>query len=578
MSDLKSIVVPCGYAGLDTESAADTVLEGHAPEHVNFLVHHDYEMRMRGPLASHTTLTIGSNVIVTGIWGFGNKALVGLATADATAVREPWTAPFRPATAAQLAEPVTTMKLIDFDALTVSDVSAAQGTVIGGKGVRIGAYVYGFAYSAGTDDDIDPTAGSQFVHRRALLRWDGTTSAPTAVTDAVDSGQDVAVHYNRLFALGGRDVPGGGTAHNLNSLYFTDNGGPISGTAASWQDDVSGLTNQIVIDGDNPDDFGVGLAHMNDKLAIFKRRSTHLLTGYSSDTFALSVFSSDIGCVDARSIIEHDDGCYFLSAEGYMYFDGSVLENVSGPIQSELVTATDLTVGSHGTDGGKAFAQKLPNHYILLTLANQTFSTGALGTVQKSYLFHAPTRRWSRFTSNATANTIPVAAGRSAYTPFIIDGAKAVKTEYLTLPEAAATSTRGLDVVAGTTRRIPSKWKSPIIRMATPFYMAQIHRILVDYTFRLHDGADSDQDAWYVSLQEGTGRDLVDDPYQLYAMADDSAYLYRRRNVYDDFYEVADCQLTVEWYTDGVSYPAVADARIYDCYLEYQITRQRRST
>lgn len=574
MADLQSTVVPCGWAGLDTDSAPEAILDGLAPEHKNFLLHHEKEMRIRGPLVSHSTLAIGSNVQVTGIWNFGNKALVGLMAADATAVREPWVAPYKNASsAAPLAEPNTTMKLIDFDAMTVSNVTAAQGTTIMGRGERIGNSVYGFAYSGTTDDN---TGTNGYVHQRSLLRWDGTTTAPTAVANAVDSGQDVKTHLNRLFALGGRDVPGGLSTHEFNTLYWTDPGGPVHSTAADWQDDVSGLTNKIVIDADNPNDFGVGLVKVGGTLAILKRRSLHVLSGYSSDTFTLRTFSSDIGCVDARTIVEHDDGCYFLSAEGYMYFDGSVLENVSKRISTELVSNVAQTVGTNGVDGGRAFASKLPNHYILLTIMNQTPSTGVIGSVAQSYLFHAPTRRWSRYHSLATANTIPVASGRTSEVPFLIDGTNAVRLDYLTNPDATSAANRGLDVVAGTTRRIPAKWKSAMINFSTPLYMSQIHRILVDYTFRLNSGGDNANDAWYVSLYEGTGRELQA-AYQLDAMGSATTYLYRRRHVQDNFFEVSDAQLVVEWYEDG-SWPAVADGRIYDCFVEYKTSRQRRAT
>lgn len=572
MAELKVERVPCGYQGLDTESAPEAVPDGFAPEHRNFLLHHEMEMHMRGPLTDHTTLTIGSDVIVTGIWSFGNAALVGLAATNATATREPWRAPYSPATAAELAEPVTTMKLVDFDAMTVSNVAAAQGTVIMGRGTRIGDKVYGFAYSGGTDDDT----GATYVHRRSLLAWDGTTSAPAAVANAPDSGLDIITHFNRLFTLGGRDVPGGGTTHEFNTLYFSDNGGPVSALAAEWQDDVSGLTNKIVVDADNPDDFGVALGKAGDALVILKRHSVHLLTGYDQDTFTLKPYSQDVGCVDARSVVQFNDGVYFMSEEGYMFFDGSVLEPVDDMIRTEIVANVDQTVGRHGSDGSKVHAIKLPNHYILLTIVNQSFIDGSLGTVQASYLYHAPTRRWSRFDSAATANPVPVAAGNTHWTTFLIDGDHAVKADYITIPEACPSDERGFDSVASTDARITPQWKSRLIRFGTPLFMSQFHRVLVDYKFVLDDGADSDQLAWYVSAQEGTGREVLAE-YQLYAMGDDTAYLYRRRNVHDEFNEVSDAQLTIEWHEDD-STPAVNDARIFDCYIEYQTTRQRRST
>lgn len=529
---------------------------------------------MRGPLADHPALNLGTDEIVTGVWSFGNKALVGLASKSATATGEYQTAPYRKvAAAAELAEPNTTMKLVDLDADTVTDVTAAQGTVIAGRGTRIGSYVYGFAYSGTTDDSTN----GGYVHRRSLLRWDGTTTAPTAVTNAPDSGQAVRGHYNRLFVLGGRDVPGALTAHEFNTLFFSDPGGPVNLLAADWQNDVSGLSNKIVVDVDNPDDFGVGLAKIGDNLAIFKRRSVHVLSGYSDTTFQLRTFTTDVGCVDARTIVEQGDGCYFLSEQGYHYFDGVQMTLVSEPILSELATVTQQTVGISGDDGGRAEATTLPNNYILLQVGAQSFTTGAV-TEGKAYLYHMPTGRWSRFSSLATANEVPTALGRTNYLPFIIDGDRLIKAQYLTVPEAVDTTERGFDSVAsgGTTGRIPALWRSALIRVGTPLYMAQLHRLLIDYTFQLDPGADNDSDGWYVSAALGNGNTVVAE-YQVPTQGSPTTYLYRRRDVADAFGEATDFQLTVEWKA-GDDVPALAKAVLYDCTVEWQISRQRRST
>jgi hypothetical protein len=71
------------------------------------------------------------------------------------------------------------------------------------------------------------------------------------------------------------------------------------------------------------------------------------------------------GCIDPRSIVEYEDGCFFMSDRGFMYFDGSQLINTTqGVLRSSLVEAALAAVGDDGTDGGYVTASCLPNGYI----------------------------------------------------------------------------------------------------------------------------------------------------------------------------------------------------------------------
>jgi hypothetical protein len=572
MSQLNVETVPVGYAGLDTEAAADSVFEGAAPDLANFLVHHERKSVLRGPLANHNELPIGEDEIIAGIWSRGQVSLIAVVDKSASAVRDPWRAPLRNSTAAELADPELTMKLVNFLTMSVVDVTTTLPYVIGGNSVTIGGTSYGFAYSGNT---TDLTSRGE-VRRRSLLAWDGTATPPSVVVDAPDSGLDLKVHYNRLFTLGGRDVAGSSTTHEFNALYYSDAGGPISADANSWRG-PTGLSNKIIIDADDIDDYGVGLAKVGQDLAILKRNSLHILTGYDSDTFALQTFSSDVGCVDQRSIVEHSDGFCFMSDEGYMYCDGSQLTNVTQSLRTEIVTAVHNSVGDGWVDGGRCEAIKLPNHYALITITQQEMTTGDL-EAGAAYLFHEPTSRWSRFSSDATNFSVPVGVGRNFQTPFIFDGDHVVQIPHITLPEAADETDRGFDSVAGVSQRIPARWRSRLVRLGTPQYMSQVHRMLFDYNFVIVDGADDSDYGWFITVRNGTGT-AVQPQYQVPVMGDPADYLYRRRHVQDCFSEASDVQVTVEWKDDGTgTTPAVKTAEIYDSYVEYQISRQRRST
>jgi hypothetical protein len=578
-------IIP-GYQGLDTDTAPDNLADGFAPVHENFVVHRNGLLQMRGPLVNHTALDLGSNEIVAGAWYWNNKVLVGLVAASVSATGEPWTGHYRKVSAeANLALGETTMKLVDLDALTVSNVSAGvtQANIIGGRGARLGGHTYGIAY-ASSAASVNENGGRLWL--RKLLRWDGTTTAPTAYTNAPEGAQDIRTHLNRLFVLGGRSNHIGSslTTIQANALYFSDNVIPAAGladAASSWQNDATGLLNIMIVDSDNANDFGVGLAKVGDNLVIFKRRSVHILYGYSSDTFQLRTVTSDIGCLDQRSIVEYEDGCYFLSDQGYMWFDGEQIVNTSENLRTSLAVAGAQTVGDAGVDGGRAVATKLANDYVLLSIQKQTFSTGAQVADSSRFcaLMHTPTGRWSKFSSDATANPTPVHVSRTLSQPYLIDGTRVQKCHLLTAPEQAAEADRGYDKVGGaspSTQEIPSKWWSALYQLSTPPYYSQLHRFMFDYGFVVDGAADGAHGGWYVQLVDGTGT-VLHTEYQVPSAGDPTGYLFRRRDVADSFNEAGECQVRVEWRGTGTPL-ALVKAEIYGGTIEFSTARQRRSS
>lgn len=555
--------------GLDLSAAPDAVPKGYARELENFLVDNNGKVPLRGSIYQTSDLSIGTSEILTGAWSFQDKLLLGFVSKHATAQREPWTAPYVSATAAQLAEPATTMKHVDTEASTVSNVAAGQDTVICGEGARIGSYVYGFAYSNATDDD---TGNGYYMHRRKILRWDGSTAVPTAYANAPAGGQDVCAHLNRLFVLGGRDVPGGLTAHERNTLYWSDYGGPTADTTAMWQNDVTGLTNKLVVDSDNGD-FGTGLAKLGQDLVIFKRHSTHILYGYSDDTFTLRRVSASLGCIDNRSIVETEAGVYFMSAAGYALFNGTTIRIVDEKVRDELLPLVEKTIGDdYWYDGGRVIAIPLPNEYILLSVMRQDLNTAAI-TYQASYLFHIRTESWVHFTSSALDSTIPTHGGKTLTNYWLTDGSYVAKCNALTVPEAS--QSYGTDLVESGTGRvdIPATWHSRMIRLSTPGYKAHLHRLMIDYDHQ-PQGDDSTV-GWRVSGYQGDGTQVVS-TFQVYYDYNTATRLYRRRHVQDAFSEADDFQLRVEWDGTVGGYNVVTSADVYDCYVEYSPARQRR--
>lgn len=584
MADLLSERVQVASGGIDLSSAPERVPNDRGLEVENLLVDRDGVLSMRGPIQEHSSSTIGSPHAITGIWTFNDSLLIGRTTPDATAFVDPWVAPYYKQVAAGLAEPDTTMKFVD-SAGSVSNVASSQSNVISGRGARLGSYVYGLAYSNSTD--VTENGGT--YHRRQVLRWGGTAANTTAYANAPDGGQDVIAHLNRIWVLGGRDVPGGGTTIEMNSLYYSDYGGPTSDTTAMWQNDTSGLTNKIVVDSDDQNDFGVGLAQLGQDLVIFKRRSIHVLYGYSDNTFTLRPLTKNLGCIDRRSIVEAEEGIYFMSLNGYMLFDGSTVHPVDGPVTTELTAKAlnacgDLGPGAANEDRqGRVTAVALPNSYILISTILRDASSGTVVSNSGSaFLFHRPTGKWSRFSSPVFNGTVPSELVRTQTHYYACDGIYLTKLDTVTMPDALSPYLQPCeDANYASYYAIDVNWWSRPLALGTPLYKAQLHRILVDYKligeFEL-DGANDDKIR--LDIYDDTGTQLYGTTYLDPITSQSAGEIERARYVDDTFAEANAIQLRLSW--GGYQNPSsagigVSELEFYDCYVEYSRARQRRT-
>lgn len=602
MAELLTQTIAPSWQGVNTDAGAHAMPANRAPEHANFLLNRPGIMPMRGPIVNHAELAMGTGYDrISGAWAFNDKLLIGFYNNDATAKRDPWRLPYkRSTTAGDVAVGKTTLKLVDLDAETVTSITTLDTAhVPGGRCTRLfstaGDIVYGFeAYHASNVAQN----GTNWPARR-LMGWNGGTDAnsgsgyagTTGGSDifAIDNsrapyaGQDIIAHLNRLWVLGG-SAPGA-VYIEPNTLFFSDQGGPIPGTfdAAQWKDDATGLINRIVVDSDNPADIGVALAHVGEDLVIFKRHSIHVLSGYSPSTFTLRPFTREIGCLDKDSVVEYADGVYFLSQNGYMYFDGEQLIPVSQGLDTSLGRAMNGSVGPDTVDGGRACASKLDRDYILYSNYVQTPSSGAISNTADSFsaMLHTPSGAWSTFSSGVTHERIPLFSGSTMNYTWMFDGDQIVKTDHLTQPEEVAEASRGYDSLTISSvqqkARIPARWASPLIPLSTPPQMSQLHRLLVDYCFKVDGGTDGGTNGWFVTLYDATGTTLLAE-YQLPSMGDPSSYLFRRRDVRDVFTESSDCQVVIEWRDSGGTYPALVKAELYNTTVEFSRSRQRRST
>lgn len=427
----------------------------------------------------------------------------------------------------------TTVRRIDENGTMTTFNAGSISACPAGDNVEVDAYVYGIS------------ADGHF------LRWDGTAAITSYTNPAYSaSAYHVAVrtHLRRLFVL-----------RSDSALIWSDQitSAALPDTAAAWQDDASGLDNKLLIEAGDPR----GLAVIRAGLVIFFSDSVWLLRGKTPSTFTLERISAEYGCRSQSSICEWGDGVFFHSRQGLMWFDGSALEVVSGPVNSELNPRFDPVV-----------LDPFEDSWLLLTVlpifGGMTLTSNSAIT---AYLFNPETGSWVGITSDAFLAGKPVMAiPRGDGQHRVFDGTRLWDVDGVTRPESQSASIRGKDHNGSTTVAIEAEWRSRLAHLGSPSNKAQLRRVLLDYTFQI-DGAVSEGVGWYVTLYDGTGTQLLAET-QLAGQTDPPTQLYRRRAQLGCYSEAIDVQMRVSWRYVGTP-PAIEKAELHDAFVEYQVTR-----
>jgi hypothetical protein len=321
-----------------------------------------------------------------------------------------------------------------------------------GSYTRLGDYVFG---PAGPSSGTSPTG---------LLRWDGTGIAGgfVQIANGPKNGRSVATWLNRVWVLGGT-VPGGAATSFKNRLYWSDPSWDGTDVLTAWQDDVTGLANQIVLDEAHDDP--VALAVFNRALLVLRKRSILAVTGTSPANFSVRAVAH-IGCASSSSVVVHDSGVYFLSDHGYVVYDGASVQNVSMQVEDTAFAKMrgDL-VSQPRTTAGLLDADNL-----------------ILSGVGFAGIMHIPSRSWTSVALDGIDATNPGRVGQSLNHPFVITSATSKQRvcllDHICSPEVAvATGSTFQDfgsVAYGGT------CSSRIIELASPESKASLHRILAD--------------------------------------------------------------------------------------------------
>lgn len=563
------------FEGLDTDTAQDYLAKRRAPLLRNFLVDRPGSLPIRGPINDSIDLYGGALAEKpVGVWAHGNNLLVGLKANSGTAVRDPWVAPYRRAVApGVLTAAHGTIYHVNLETRVSTAIPAAAAEQVPGpRSTRLGASTYGISIDAFVTEVV---AGGWVQAATQICRWGGTAVLPTTLAPVVAPTcmQDVKAHLNRLFVLGG-NAPGTTGNVKLNSLYWTDPDGPTTGVLAEWQDNVSGLTNELVIDSDDTADFGVGLAKMESGLVIFKRHSIHVLRGLTPAAFSVRTVTQAMGCIDARSIVEYEGNVFFMSKQGFMRFDGAEITNTTEDLRSSLLANAITAVGDAGVDGGAVIASNLGNGYIGVTISKLTNTAATPSTTYFAGMYHAPTKAWVSLSSTALSAGAPIGFGRTLSRTYVVDDKRILDGSFIVAPETVAEASRGFDVAGGTSFVIPAAWQSRLAHLSQPGLKTATQRLLLDYTFQVDGGADDGALGWYVTVLDGRGTVLLPE-IQVPTQGDPSTYAFRRQHAVDFFTEANDLQLRVEW--RGSTVLALVSATIFGAYVQFQAAQQRVS-
>lgn len=495
---LERIQAPFG--GLNKDASPDYVPATQAPILTNLLSGLVGKVSCRGPIAAGLQGATTTATNPAAIWARDDTALL---VVDST------------------------IQSVAMSGPTATDLTATIGqTPANSAHARYGASVYGAITNANSP---------------ALGKWSGNTI--TLQTNAPFQFKDVQVYAQRLFVLGG-SLPGTATPilNGGRILYWTDaNTASDLTLTASWTDDVSALVNQLQYDGD---DTPIALAGCGKYMAILGSRSINILTGSGSSSFAVRNLTRNWGVVDRNSVVEVDDGFYFLSDRGYCFCDGSTVRVVSdGAVTQQLVG---------GLQSG-APAVAFNNGYIAVS-----------DTQGGMFLFHIPSQTWTQVTSRLfTSNTMT--PGRSNTYPFIWCGKDLWSCDKITQPFGAIR----YDSFGGTLYGIPALWRSRAARLGAPSSKATVERIILDHMAEVFTSSAVQPGAtgWTVKVLDETDTVIVTASLATQQGISPSAAKRQRAQV-ECYAELDTLQLEISWdYTSPA--PEMLQLDLYDAWIEY---------
>lgn len=559
MSDLRTELLPAPWKGMASADAPDAIDKSEAVLLENMLPGSAGLLRLRGPIGRNvrtpTSWTAGS--LAQSFWVYNST----LADQDLE-----WVLLQRDAVSDstyyefEIAEGNAEDNFTNLGGGTYDSSAMAEAM----RSMQLGSLTYGGVKAIETGPPVSSVIKLYKWKPDESIWTGGSARTFTEVTNAPYDFKGLAVHLNRLFVLGG-SVPGTTTPAYDANLYLSDQDGPDAGTLAQWQDDSSSVVNQIQVL-PNGVDTGVGMAHVGRDLALLFRRSIWMLRGQTPSTFQAQQFTAEYGCVSDSSILEYGAGFFFASDHGYMYCDGVTIQEVSAPIRTDFKLVLD-----QASDNATDFTRRVSAAYVGNNTITVCVGNGSSGTT-KTWLYHVPSGTWSEVTVNTNIITIgtPVQVVRTATNVAYWNGTSFFTANHIadaSPPDELGAASLGLDSPDEftTTYRVPAKIYYRLAKLASPYQMARIERVMLDYMLE----SDSATDGWSLQLRDGAGTVLLS--WQTLDVKDDSdADLKRLRRSIEIFNEAHDVQLQLELRTTATVTVGYNLAEIYDAWLLYQ--------
>lgn len=520
--------LPAPFEGMDVSVPAHRLPPTKAPYIRNFLCHGD-RLVLRGPLDHKYLLTAadepdGTDLVNPGwMFPYWTGQVLLLRTFDrapsasgSTRRYWPWDSFDLSAGASSFGLSPTRGRVYmynpDDNTLTAETGVAGVVTNASAYGPHIAAlqgriYAITTGHAHGEKYLQYPDTSSTRFHRATMLarlpRQLGETilhpgPGATSGYNAPRFGQGLAAYAERLFYLGGicsspsiiNDTVVGavingpltGDAPRVikpNTLWFTNVGRDLD----LLQDDnwrTNGVANSIVVGGETPADYGMGLTSASRYMVIHKRHSTWVLTGTGLDSFSVRQVSSSVGLVDPRARLAHEDVVYWVSRDGLQSFDGAEVRNLSSAIDPILRPSIELRAGVNRESGSFVQLSRFPNDYLLLQTGIHDLYGGAgvaADSVDQSWLYHIPTGRWTVFFTEAYEDPGAPAGFASDGPAFYQITTKDIyKTSFVTDPLSAPYTTRGVDDIGDDVVSFPAECYFAPLRLEAPWLRAVIER------------------------------------------------------------------------------------------------------
>jgi hypothetical protein len=489
--------LPAPWAGEDSTSSDNQMPVNKARRVLNYLPGSNGRVKLRGPITRPTALdssSPGAAVVWSGGWAYDDKIL--LADMNAATV---WYS------VTDWSPTVPTLST------KVSPLAGALNIGLYPFHARAGDFVYGYtagSVSGAPSSTLSPNRrtanGSAVDTDTNMVYWTGGSTAADFFRYGNTSprgSRDVKFFLNRLWVLGG-SVPGTVSPVYPTRLYYSIDLGTgttaLPDAATSWQ--TGGVTNQIALEGSS-NDYGVATAILNGRLVILRRNSIYMMTGSSPTNFQIRRIAG-VGCLDPGSVMEWDDGIFFLSDMGYVFFDGATTRVVSGPINNDFWWSI--------WQGAKVYelsATRISSEHIMLTTTAD--GIGSFFVTPVTWIYHVPTGSWSRFRPalGTATNNWAFRVMRTANYPLMFEGNYLFDTSFVAVPEVSAAVTQaGADsqppAYGGVAQYIDGEIWYRVSRLGTPESHGRLQGVWMEFALKSQPGNSTGTNTMVLSVYD----------------------------------------------------------------------------